>query len=128
MKKINLYSLFAQACIIFTFTTFVGFMIGYLWARLGYASFTSFTTPVYAAKIVLIFFYFLLSFILTIHHQVGRFHLFLLVIVADLLSNFFGIGKPNYFPQIFLFNIMIYSILMFLGNYLGKKYLSKQIK
>jgi hypothetical protein len=125
MNKINWYSLFAQACVIFTITTFLGFVIGYFWARLGY---TSFTTPVIFVKIILIFSYFLLSFILTIRYEVSRFHLFLLVIIADLLSNYFGILKPNYFPQQFIFNIILYFIFMYLGSYIGNKYLSKQTK
>ena len=124
MNKINWYLLFAQACIIFTFLTFVGFSFGYFYANSGY---TGLKPPIVIMKISLIFFYFLFSFILTIHYQVSRLHLFLLVIVADLLSNYFGLAKPNYFLQL-IFNIITYSILMFLGNYAGNKYLSKQIK
>tara|TARA_B110000483_G_C17853368_1_gene411299 strand:- start:136 stop:510 length:375 start_codon:yes stop_codon:yes gene_type:complete len=124
MNKINWYLLFAQACVIFTFATFVGFLFGYFYTILG---FTSLKPPIVIMKILLIFFYFLFSFILTIHYQVSRLHLFLLVIVADLLSNYFGLGKPNYFSQL-IFNIIIYFIFMFLGNYAGNKYLSKQIK
>ena len=125
MNKINWYLLFLQACVIFTFVTFVGFWFGYFYATLGFTSFKA--PPILVMKILLIVFYFLFSFILTIHHQVSRLHLFLLVIVADLLSNYFGLGKPNYFPQL-IFNIIIYFIFMFLGNYAGNKYLSKQIK
>ena len=125
MNKINWYLLFLQACVIFTFVTFVGFWFGYFYATSGFTSFKA--PPILVMKILLIVFYFLFSFILTIHHQVSRLHLFLLVIVADLLSNYFGLGKPNYFPQL-IFNIIIYFIFMFLGNYAGNKYLSKQIK
>ena len=125
MNKINWYLLFLQACVIFTFVTFVGFWFGYFYATLGFTSFKA--PPILVIKILLIVFYFLFSFILTIHHQVSRLHLFLLVIVADLLSNYFGLGKPNYFPQL-IFNIIIYFIFMFLGNYAGNKYLSKKIK
>ena len=125
MNKINWYLLFLQACVIFTFVTFVGFWFGYFYATLGFTSFKA--PPILVMKILLIVFYFLFSFILTIHHQVSRLHLFLLVIVADLLSNYFGLGKPNYFPQL-IFNIIIYFIFMFLGNYAGNKYLSKKIK
>jgi hypothetical protein len=125
MNKINWYLLFLQACVIFTFVTFVGFWFGYFYAMSG---FTSFKPPILVMKILLIVFYFLFSFILTIHHQVSRLHLFLLVIVADLLSNYFGLGKPNYFFPQLIFNIIIYFIFMFLGNYAGNKYLSKKIK
>ena len=125
MNKINWYLLFLQACVIFTFVTFVGFWFGYFYATSGFTSFKA--PPILVIKILLIVFYFLFSFILTIHHQVSRLHLFLLVIVADLLSNYFGLGKPNYFPQL-IFNIIIYFIFMFLGNYAGNKYLSKKIK
>ena len=90
MNKINWYLLFLQACVIFTFVTFVGFWFGYFYATLGFTSFKA--PPILVMKILLIVFYFLFSFILTIHHQVSRLHLFLLVIVADLLSNYFGLG------------------------------------
>ena len=126
MNKINWYLLFLQACVIFTFVTFVGFLFGYFYATSGFTSFKA--LPILEMKILLIVFYFLFSFILTIHHQVSRLHLFLLVIVADLLSNYFGLGKPNYFFSQLIFNIIIYFIFMFLGNYAGNKYLSKKIK
>lgn len=126
MNKINWYSLFTQACVIFTFVTFLGYASGYFFGTSGFASFKL----LIILKIILIFFYFLFSFILTIRYRVSRFHLFLLVIVADLLSNYFGMGKggfSNYFPQL-IFNIILYFISMFLGNYAGNKYLSKKIK
>ena len=124
MNKINWYSLFAHACIIFIFVYFLGFLMGYFSTFLGFSIFKQ----VALMKILLIFFYFLFSLILTISHKVTRLHLFLLVVVADLLSNHLGIGKPNYFPKIFIFNIILYFIIMYLGNYVGKKYLSKRIK
>ena len=124
MNKINWRSLIAQACIIFIFVYFLGFLMGYFSTFLGFSIFKQ----VALMKILLIFFYFLFSLILTIRHKVSRLHLFLLVIVADLLSNHFGIGNPNYFPQQLIFNIILYFIFMYLGNYIGNKYLSKQTK
>jgi hypothetical protein len=124
MNKINWYSLFAQACIIFIFVYFLGFLMGYFSTFLGFSIFKQ----VALMKILLIFFYFLFSLIITISHKVSRLHLFLLVVVADLLSNHFGISKPNYFPQQLLFNIILYFIFMYLGSYIGNKYLSKQTK